>query len=225
MGGCIAMYDFYQWGYEFGHDLDPKAAIQVPGLSYQPPVFGHKRLLNFDAYSFPDWGGWLVVVSIGIAFGIYFFEYYKAIKSKIMKASSSISILLLLLFSSCTTRPEPIVIGVDQCVHCKMSIVDKKYAAEIITSKGKIIKFDDIICMKNYIQINDDLAKKEANYLVSDYNNPNQLIPIESADFYKSEKFQTPMGGHIISVLKKSALPTLISEEQIKKIAWNDIVE
>ena len=223
LGGCVAMYDFYQWGYEYGHDLDPKAAIQVPGLSYQPPVFGHKRLLNFDAYSFPDIGGWLVVIAVAIACFILIFEYYKIKKAK--GFNTSIVASLLLLLTSCHTKPEPIVIGKDQCVHCKMSIMDTKYAAEIITSKGKILKFDDIICMKNYIQINDDLAKKEAIYLVSDYTNPNQLIPAESADFYKSEKFQTPMGGHIISVLKKSALPTLISEEQIKKLSWHDIIE
>src|SRR5687768_16135578 len=42
LGGIAAMIDFYIWGYKYGHDLDPKAAIQVPGLSYQPPLIGHK---------------------------------------------------------------------------------------------------------------------------------------------------------------------------------------
>ncbi|RYF82452.1 MAG: hypothetical protein EON98_11325, partial [Chitinophagaceae bacterium] len=36
--GCAALYDFYQWGYDYGHNLDPNAAIKVPGLFYQPPV-------------------------------------------------------------------------------------------------------------------------------------------------------------------------------------------
>ncbi|HET7897741.1 MAG TPA: hypothetical protein VFL47_08725, partial [Flavisolibacter sp.] len=44
IGGAAAMLDFYKWGYDYGHDLDPKAPIQVPGLSYQPPLFGHKTL-------------------------------------------------------------------------------------------------------------------------------------------------------------------------------------
>src|SRR5215212_7135420 len=62
-GGFAAMYDFYKWGYDYGHNLDPKAAIQVPGLYYQPPLIGHKTLLNFDAYSYPDIGGWVVVIA------------------------------------------------------------------------------------------------------------------------------------------------------------------
>lgn len=76
IGGALAMYDFYQWGYDYGHNLDPSAAIQVPGLSYQPPLFGHKRLLNFDAYSFPDVGGWVVIGAAVLAFGVWFAEWY-----------------------------------------------------------------------------------------------------------------------------------------------------
>lgn len=59
--GAAALYDFYQWGYDYGHNLDPNAAIQVPGMSYQPPVIGTKQLLNFTAFSGPDVGGWIFV--------------------------------------------------------------------------------------------------------------------------------------------------------------------
>jgi copper chaperone NosL len=53
------MIDFYRWNYNYGHDLDPNAPIQVPGMSYQPPIIGYKQLLNFGAYSIPDTGGWI----------------------------------------------------------------------------------------------------------------------------------------------------------------------
>jgi len=59
--GVIAMIDFYRWNYNYGHDLDPNAPIQVPGMSYQPPIIGYKQLLNFGAYSIPDIGGWIFV--------------------------------------------------------------------------------------------------------------------------------------------------------------------
>src|SRR5690606_12844498 len=38
----LAAVDFYRWNYEYGHDLDPNAAIQVPGMAYQPPLLGYK---------------------------------------------------------------------------------------------------------------------------------------------------------------------------------------
>jgi len=66
-GGVFAMYDYYRWGFEYGHNLDETAPIKVPGLSYQPPMIGHKRLLNFDAYSYPDIGGWIIIPDQGFA--------------------------------------------------------------------------------------------------------------------------------------------------------------
>src|SRR5688572_30633039 len=65
-GGIAALVDFYLWGYDYGHNLDPQAAIQVPGLSYQPPLIGHKKLLNFDAFSYPDTGGWIIIGIVGL---------------------------------------------------------------------------------------------------------------------------------------------------------------
>ncbi len=75
LGGIAALLDFYKWGYDYGHNLDPSAAIQVPGLSYQPPVIGHKKLLNFDAYSYPDTGGWIIVGVTALFGAIWFLEY------------------------------------------------------------------------------------------------------------------------------------------------------
>ncbi len=61
--GVTGLVDFYLWGYDYGHNLDPTAPIQVPGMSYQPPLIGSKTLLNFLAYSGPDTGGWIMVTS------------------------------------------------------------------------------------------------------------------------------------------------------------------
>ncbi len=61
--GVAAMVDFYLWGYDYGHNLDPTAAIVVPGMSYQPPLIGTKQLLNFTAFSGPDIGGWIFIVA------------------------------------------------------------------------------------------------------------------------------------------------------------------
>ena len=59
--GIVSMIDFYRWEYDYGHNLDPNAAIKVPGMAYQPPLIGFKQLLNFGAYSIPSTGGWLFV--------------------------------------------------------------------------------------------------------------------------------------------------------------------
>jgi copper chaperone NosL len=71
----LAAIDFYRWNYEYGHNLDPNAAIKVPGMSYQPPLIGYKQLLNFGAYSIPDIGGWFMITCGLLLLYIIFKEY------------------------------------------------------------------------------------------------------------------------------------------------------
>ncbi len=79
--GIAALVDFYLWGYDYGHNLDPKAAIIVPGMAYQPPVIGTKQLLNFTAFSGPDIGGWIFIVSGLLVIATLAFEIYRSKKS------------------------------------------------------------------------------------------------------------------------------------------------
>jgi copper chaperone NosL len=74
--GILSMVDFWRWEYNYGHNLDPNAAIIVPGMSYQPPLIGYKQLLNFGAYSVPDTGGWLLVGAGLLLFAAMFYEFY-----------------------------------------------------------------------------------------------------------------------------------------------------
>ena len=66
--------DFWKWGYDYGHNLDPTAAIRVPGMAYQPPLIGAKQLLNFYATSWPAAGGWALILSLGIGVGLCVLE-------------------------------------------------------------------------------------------------------------------------------------------------------
>ncbi|MCU0332275.1 MAG: hypothetical protein MUE93_02450 [Ignavibacteriaceae bacterium] len=64
---AVGMYDFYLWGYDYGHDLNPNAAIKVPGMAYQPPLIGSKMLLNFNAISMPHIGSYILVAAVVLA--------------------------------------------------------------------------------------------------------------------------------------------------------------
>jgi len=72
--GVAAIIDFYLWLYDYGHNLDPKAPIQVPGMTYQPPLVGFKQLLNFGAYSIPAIGGWLMLAAAFFSSLVLIFE-------------------------------------------------------------------------------------------------------------------------------------------------------
>ncbi|HTM67558.1 MAG TPA: hypothetical protein VL093_14625 [Flavipsychrobacter sp.] len=78
---AFSFYDFYKWEYDYGHNLDPHAPIQVPGMAYQPPLLGYKKMLNFEALSQPDIGGWFYMVA-GIVIVVACFLEWKKSKTK-----------------------------------------------------------------------------------------------------------------------------------------------
>ena len=73
--GIGALVDFYRWGYDYGHNLNPDAPIRIPGMSYQPPLIGTKVLLNFTAFSGPDTGGWIFIVVGTLLLGLIIYEW------------------------------------------------------------------------------------------------------------------------------------------------------
>jgi len=73
--GVGALVDFYRWGYDYGHNLNPDAAIKIEGMSYQPPLIGTKVLLNFTAFSGPDIGGWIFIGVGVLVFGLFIYEW------------------------------------------------------------------------------------------------------------------------------------------------------
>ncbi|HSJ67198.1 MAG TPA: hypothetical protein VK921_05975 [Anditalea sp.] len=88
LAGIAGMLDFYLWSYDYGHNLDPTAAIKVPGMSYQPPLIGSKELLNFLAFSAPDIGGWLAVGAGALAIAAAVIEVRKRIHNKKAKRNT-----------------------------------------------------------------------------------------------------------------------------------------
>jgi len=200
IGGIAALVDFYLWGYDYGHNLDPTAAIQVPGMSYQPPVIGHKTLLNFDAFSYPDTGGWVAVAVAGVFFLIWFLDWRKNRKMKkssgYKSAATIAAMFTLLVLTGCNPKPEKIAIGKDACSECKMTIMDPKFGGEIVTKKGKVFKFDDAHCMAKFFEKRGVQLSDIHQTLFVNYAGDNGFIPSKDAEFVVSSSFKSPMGSN-----------------------------
>lgn len=74
IAGAAGILDFYLWLVNFGTNLDPQAAIKVPGMTYIPPLLGNKVLLNFEALSLPAWGSLGIFLAVVLAGITYFFS-------------------------------------------------------------------------------------------------------------------------------------------------------
>jgi copper chaperone NosL len=229
IGGALAMFDFYKWGYNYGHNLDRTAPIQVPGLSYQPPLIGHKRLLNFDAYSFPDVAGWIVIGAGLLAFGVWFFEWYhQRMQVKKMRPITKVATaaaILAFFVSSCSNEPQPFNYGKDVCDNCKMTIVDPKFGGEIITKKGKVYKFDDLACMVHFIKSNGVKSNVIAQKLSTNFQKQNGFIEVDNGFFLASAALKTPMGGDAAGFATKQEAEKLKTTIPGEILAWNEVYE
>ena len=73
----VGLYDFWQWEYDYGHHLNPDAALKIPGMSYQPPLIGSKQIMNFYATSMPDISGWIIFGVFGAGLIITLFMIFE----------------------------------------------------------------------------------------------------------------------------------------------------
>ncbi len=219
--GVVAMVDFWRWEYNYGHNLDPHAAIIVPGMAYQPPLIGFKQLLNFGAYSIPALGGWLFVSS-GLLMLIAFIMESALLKSKKVKPQIALLIFpALFLFSCGESKPVPAKLNVDNCDYCKMTISDAKFVSELITKKGRVYKFDDIDCMRNYNKVNRN--SDGVKLFVADYENPEVFLLVSEATFVKGDTIASPMGGNTAAFSDTEKAVTFSKKLPVQIVTWGDI--
>lgn len=220
----LAGIDFYRWNYEYGHNLDPNAAIKVPGMAYQPPVLGYKQLLNFGAYSIPDTGGWILIGAGTLIFLVILKETKLLSRFKRKRTSRAVTSIIatVLFFSSCNnTEAQALKINKDRCNSCEMTISDGRFGAEVITKKGRIYTFDDLFCMLNYLDENTNVTFQ--SYFVNDYNLKNVLIDAQNAFYVKSVSLNSPMGGDIAAFESRDVAKIFADKNESVVLTWSEI--
>lgn len=128
--------------------------------------------------------------------------------------------MLPLLFA-CSIEPSKIEYGKDACHFCKMTIVEKTHATQIVTKKGKPFKYDAIECMLNDIE--DRNSTEIELFLVTDYLNPSILIDAKKATFLSSQTIKSPMGANLTAFLSKKDAEKFVNTNVDKISNWNEI--
>lgn len=132
-------------------------------------------------------------------------------------------VALLLVFTSCNVGPEAINYGSDGCHFCKMTIVDKVHAAEIVTNKGKVYKFDASECMIHFMKEFDNAEIKL--YLSNNYTEPEALIDATKATFLISTNIPSPMGAFLSAFKTENEAQKFQTEKGGTLYSWNQLLE
>jgi copper chaperone NosL len=133
-------------------------------------------------------------------------------------------LLLSWAISSCSTEAVPLNYGTDVCHFCKMTLMDRKFGAELVTSTGKIYKFDDLNCFLNYYNSGYETPEDFTQRLVVDYSNPGKLIQATDAFYLKSGEIRSPMNGQVAAFEAKASMDTFNKQWKGIYLAWGEIV-
>lgn len=138
------------------------------------------------------------------------------------KGLISIFILITLFLASCSTEPQPINYGKDQCNFCKMNVVDKLHSAQYVTKKGKQFKFDAVECMVNII--NKEKNQQDlSTLLVADYANPGKMTDALTATYLISKKIKSPMGANLSAFSQKNDAEKTQKEFGGNLFTWKEL--
>jgi copper chaperone NosL len=104
-----------------------------------------------------------------------------------------------------------------------MTIVDTRFAAEIVTPKGKAYKFDDVVCLKQFAT-ESEKNEEGTKYFVADYtNDKDKFLEATKAIYLKSEFFKSPMNGNSAAFSTQEIAKHLADSLNLQPISWNNL--
>ncbi len=81
-----------------------------------------------------------------------------------------------------------------------MTIVDQRFAAELVTRTGKVFAFDDVGCLATFIVGGPVEPDQVHSAWVTDFRLPGTLIPAQDAIFLRTDAVHTPMSSNLLAV-------------------------
>lgn len=131
---------------------------------------------------------------------------------------------MAVVVSACSVKPEPLAFGKDPCHTCKMTLIDSRFGAEILTLKGKIYKFDDLNCMIQFYQSEYEPKENIGRILVVDFDDPGTLIDAQTAHYIQADAIRSPMSSQVAAFSSENASANHNKEWNGKAMNWEQLV-
>lgn len=144
-----------------------------------------------------------------------------------MKGSGNLRITLtaLMLAFACGQSPVPIEYGRDSCDFCKMTIMDKRFAASLMNTKGKTLKFDSVECLAGFHESGQIKHQDIRLMLVADYETPGMMIDAVKAVYVQSPNLKSPMGLNAAAFISEQRAEDARRANDGEIIRWSELVK
>jgi copper chaperone NosL len=137
----------------------------------------------------------------------------------------ALALLVPLLMLACDTGPEPVHLGAEECAHCSMLITERRYAAQLVSTRGKAFKFDSIECLRAFVQAGAVAPGDTRSIWVTDSEAGAGWLDAHGAVFLRSPALRTPMGGGLAAY--ELAVDARRAAEQLggEVLSWSQLLE
>jgi copper chaperone NosL len=119
--------------------------------------------------------------------------------------------LALLVLAGCRPAPQPLRYGGDACAHCRMTVSDPRFGAELVGETGKTYPCDAVECLAAFVQAHPEVAAHSLWVTPSDA--PGTLIPVEAAFFGRGPSVRSPMGAGLAAFSTGAARDAALAGE------------
>lgn len=138
---------------------------------------------------------------------------------------SRVALAVAVLLVACGVGgPVALEWGVAGCTHCHMTLADRRFGAEVITTHGRMLPFDDVGCAANHLVSGATPPTEVSSVWVIDYTRPDSLIAAATAVFVSSTRFLTPMGSGVVAAPDSAGARRLALESGGTILLWTDVL-
>ena len=134
-------------------------------------------------------------------------------------------LLSLGLVLACSPRgPKDIRYGEELCDYCHMTITDPAFAAQLVTSTGKVHVFDDIGDLASFTTEGRVPVDEIHGIWVNLFLHPADRIPVDDAVFLQSDRLRSPMSNGLAAFRSGDTADSLRGEIGGQIMMWRDVL-
>ncbi|MFC0296789.1 nitrous oxide reductase accessory protein NosL [Geobacillus jurassicus] len=134
----------------------------------------------------------------------------------------AIFIFIIGVITGCNQKAEPVAIDEknDKCDFCHMAVGNNQFATELVLKNGKVLKFDDIGCMYQWMKEHKN-ETVEAMF-VRDYET-NDWLEADQATYVYDQTIRTPMAYNVISFKDEDKAKKFVEQHGGAVLTYNEL--
>ncbi len=130
------------------------------------------------------------------------------------------TLVVHLLLLSCGSPTPRIDFGKAECSHCRMTVVDQRFAAALITKAGRQYVFDGMECMVPFVVGGTVTEDQVASWYVCDHAHPGVLLDAASCLYLHGPAFRSPMRGDVAAFATEADRDAAMRRDGGEKLDW-----